>query len=261
VTASRRTRVRRTLRLAAHLGVGWVGAAVAPRLAPARRRRLARRLARRTLAILDVRLIVHGTPPRRGPCLLVANHVSWLDVWALGAVCDARFVAKSEVRTWPVAGRIARGFDTLFIRRGSFRDAARVKDRVAAALAAGEIVAVFPEGTTTDGARVRPFHAALLQAAVDAAVSVQPVALRYPDVDGRPHPGPAFVGDTSFVASLRRVLRLPALRARLVFGEPIPAVARREVALRAQTAIARALGVPVDRPTHRTPPRPLAAAG
>src|SRR3990172_804414 len=120
----------------------WALAAlVAARLAPQARRLLAARLASHTLAALDVR--VHATGPASThprPRLLVANHVSWLDVYALGARWPARFVAKVETSAWPLAGTIARRFDAFFIVRGSFRDAARVKARVAAALARGESV-------------------------------------------------------------------------------------------------------------------------
>src|SRR5262249_56452210 len=110
--------------------------------------------------------------PRR----VVSNHVSCLDVYVLNAAQPVRFVAKSETRTWPFVGTIADRFGSFFIVRGSCRDAARVKTRVAEALRAGESVAVFPEATTTDGHRVKPFYGAMFQAALHAAVPVQPAA-------------------------------------------------------------------------------------
>ncbi len=245
-------RWRRGAALLAQLAGVWCAAVlVAPRLTPARRARLVARSARRTLAILGVRPEARGEPPE-GAVLVVANHVSWLDVYVLNAVLGgARHVAKMEVADWPVAGGIARGFATFFHRRGACRDAARVKDAVAAALRAGERVVVFPEGTTSEGHGVGPFHAAFLQAAVDAGVPVQPVAVRYPGPDGRPDPAAAFVGDMTFLASVARVLGRARLEAHLTFG---PAIlpggrTRRELAALSHAFVARTLAAhPAARP-------------
>src|SRR6185295_17954098 len=122
-------------------------------------------------------------------------------------IAGTRFVAKSEVRGWPVVGTVAARTDTFFIVRGRYRDAARVKHEIAIALARGERVCVFPEGTTTDGSTVGRFYAALLQAAVDSGAAVQPVALRYVDAGGNRMDDAAFIGDMTFVASLRKILR------------------------------------------------------
>lgn len=239
----------RCVRAAAFLGqvcLVWLGAVlVAPRLSTARRARLNARLAAQTLGILRVRVRRLGAMPYAdGPLLLVANHVSWLDVYALNAtVGGPRSVAKSEVARWPMAGGIARGFGTFFHVRGSYRDAARVKDAVAMALRRGEPVVVFPEGTTSAGGRVGCFHAAFLQAAVDAGVPVQPVAIHYPTPDGAPDPAAAFVGEMTFVESLARVLRRRRLDARLTFGPVLPSAGRtrRELAALSHAFIALAL--------------------
>jgi 1-acyl-sn-glycerol-3-phosphate acyltransferase len=261
ITAPLGTRLSRTRRVVSDLALTWATARLATRLSRARRRALARACARRTLAALEVPVTLRGHPPvRRGACLVVANHVSWLDVYALNTVHEARFVAKSEVAAWPIAGGIASGFDAIFIERARLRDARRVKDEVARALRAGERVVVFPEGTTTDGSLLLPFRPALFQAAIDAAAFVQPVAIRYPNCDGTPNPHAAFVGDTSFVTSLRRVLRLPALRAELTFGPALEVRGRTrgEIAAWAQAFVARAIGVRSDPPgTSRRPPRRL----
>jgi len=132
------------------------------------------------------------------------------------------------------------------IVRGSARDAARIKAGVAAALTAGECVVVFPEGTTTDGCTLGRFYAALFQAAVDAGVPVQPVAIRYPLPDGAPNPAAAFIDEMTFVESLLRVARAPALAVRLTFGPrlPVASMSRRELAARARRLIAEALDLP-----------------
>jgi 1-acyl-sn-glycerol-3-phosphate acyltransferase len=232
------------------LCVAWSGATmVAPRLAPPHRGRLAMRLARRTLRSLGVRVTVRGTPlPPDEPALIVANHVSWLDVYVLNALVDARFVAKSEVTAWPVVGAITRGFDAIFIVRDSARDAARVKTAVAAALRAGDRVVVFPEATTTDGTRLGRFHHAMFQAAIDAGVRVLPVALRYARPDGFVDTTPAFVGDMTFVSSLRRIMRASSVRAEVTFASPLAAEwwTRRGLASTARALVANALELPAS---------------
>ena len=251
---------RRLAGLVRDLTVSWTGAAVvAPRLAPITRRRLARHLARRTLRTLGVSVTHRGVAPAEAePLLVVANHVSWLDVYVLNALLAARFVAKSETAGWPLVGTITRGFDAIYIVRGSFRDAARVKDVVAAALAAGERVVVFPEATTTDGTWMLRFRAAMFQAAIDADARVLPVALCYRGRDGRPDPAPAFIDDMTFVESLRRVLRAPAIRAEVVFGRPLAThgVDRRALAEAADAIVRRTLRLPpsVGEPRRLRPP-------
>jgi len=251
-----------TLRRAAavlwSLVLTWaVAALVAARLAPRARRRLSARLARSTTEALGLRMRITGAAPAGDrPRLYVANHVSWLDIYALGAWRPARFVAKVETAAWPLAGTIARRFDALFIVRGSFRDAARVKARVTAALAAGDSVVVFPEATTTDGTRLGRFYPAMFEAAIEADAIVQPVALRYRRPDGSHCPAAAFVGDDTFAASLCRVLREPAIEVDVHVGPPLSPAGwtRRDLAARAQAAVAGALGL---RPALVTPPHPL----
>lgn len=264
-TASPALRCVRAVAMLVQLCVVWLGAVVvAPRLGVSRRNALVARFAAGTLAILGVRVRAVGAQPLRdGPVLVVANHVSWLDVYLLNAVLGGtRHVAKSEVARWPVAGAIARGFGTFFHARGSFRDAARVKDAVAAALRAGDRVVVFPEGTTSEGDDVGRFHAAFFQAAVDARVPVQAAAVRYPGPGGRPDPAAAFVGDMTFVASLARVLRRRKLEARLTFGPVLlPGhLARRELAAVSHAFVALALECTNATPEPSAQTVPLARA-
>jgi len=260
-------------RLAGCLARSWTTAVHrAPRLAPAERLRLAVGLARQTLRALDLSLLVlPSTPAPAGPMLIVANHISWVDVYALNALYAARFVAKSETARWPIVGGLTRGFDSIFIVRGSFRDAFRVKNEVAGALAGGSSVVVFPEATTTDGSQVLRFHPAMFQAALDAGVPVQPVALRYVDQAGRRTTEPAFVGDMTFVESLRRVLRAGPLTVEVMLG-PVLApsgTTRRDLAAQAHAFVVGALesaprlaalgsraGTRLRRPGRR-PPLPL----
>ncbi len=147
--------------------------------------------ARRMLEVLGIALQVRGQPPLRGPMLLVANHISWLDILVLHAARHCRFVSKADVKRWPLIGALATGAGTLYIERESRRDAMRVVHHMAASLRSGDIVAVFPEGTTSDGMTLLPFHANLVQAAISAQAPVQPVALQFVEAAHRPHePGP-----------------------------------------------------------------------
>jgi 1-acyl-sn-glycerol-3-phosphate acyltransferase len=255
---------RRCLDVAADLLILWTAARfVAPRLDDDGRLRLSSRLARRTLARLGLDVSWSGeTGQTTEPMLVVANHVSWLDVYLLNAARPMRFVAKSETRSWPFVGTIADRFGSFFIVRGSCRDAARVKGRVADALWAGESVAVFPEATTTDGHGVKPFYGAMFQAALDAGVRVQPVAIRYPGPDGRPNPAAAFIDNMTFATSLLNVIREPFLRAELRFGTPLSVAGRtrRELASAAHTIIVDALTKPSaplqtrSEPARKDPP-------
>jgi 1-acyl-sn-glycerol-3-phosphate acyltransferase len=257
------TALPRTLPVARSLLGVWLAARFRARCLPREDRlALAGHHARRTLAAFDVAVDVRGPRPRAGRGqLVVANHVSWLDVYVLNALVDARFVAKSETRGWPLVGTVAAHFDTLFIVRGSFRDAARVKDAAAAALRAGETVVVFPEATTTDGHRLGRFDPAFFQAAIDAGALVHPAAIRYRDADGAVSAAAPFVGDVTFAASLLNVLRAPVLRAEVVFGAPLPASgrSRQGLAARAAADVARLLGVPMPQ-LHAAPRRRVAPA-
>ena len=173
------------------------------------------------LRALDIVIEEAGRAPPPGPRLLVANHVSWLDVAALHACCPrARFVAKREVHGWPLVGRMAADAGTLFIERARRRDALRIVHQIAEALSAGGTVAVFPEGTTSDGRGVLPFHANMLQAALAAPAPLQPVALRYADAHGTPSAAVEYVGDTTLGRSLWRVACAERLCVRLQWLAP-----------------------------------------
>ena len=156
----------------------------------------------KTLRLLGLRLEVEGAF-RPGAKLLVANHVSWIDIMAVHAVCpEARFVSKADVQHWPLVNRLVAGGGTLYIERERPRDAVRVVHQMAEALRAGDTVAVFPEGTTGDGRTLLPFHANLLQAAIATATPIQPVALRFSDARHAVSPAALFVGDTTLMQSL-----------------------------------------------------------
>lgn len=181
---------------------------------------------------------------RPGATLLLANHVSWLDIVAIHSVCPrARFVSKADVKRWPVLNKLTMAGDTLFIERERKRDAMRVVHQTAQALEAGDAVAVFPEGTTGDGQTLLPFHANLLQAAIATATPVQPLALRYRE-PGRPvSTAVAWVGETTLASNLWSVACAEGLSVILQVLPPQPSAEadRRELASGVRQTIARAL--------------------
>lgn len=246
-SAGRRPRWRARLRfvlLLSHLLVGVAAVALwFPLIAREHRDRLKARWSRRLLAIVGLRLRVVGAPT--GGALLVANHVSWLDIFAINAACPSGFVAKAELRRWPLVGWLCQATDTLFIERGRPRHAQHVAHQMADCLRAGRPVTVFPEGTTSAGRDVLPFHAALLQPAISAGCPVQPLALRYRDAAGRYSAAPAYIDDLSFLDTTFSVLAERGLTVELVVLPVLPAQGeRRALAAAAEAAIGAAVRHP-----------------
>ena len=184
------------------------------------RQALVQAWSRRLLELMGVRLLVHGELPAAGQLLVLANHISWLDIIVIDAVLPCRFVSKADVRHWPLIGRLVEGAGTLFIERDRRRDAMRVVHLMAERLQAGERLGVFPEGTTGDGGSLLPFHANLLQAAVATGAPVLLLGLQYTEArSGRRHDGPTYAGDTSLLGSLWSTLAATGLQAELHVGE------------------------------------------
>jgi 1-acyl-sn-glycerol-3-phosphate acyltransferase len=210
-----------------HAIVGWCTITfLFPRMDAAQRALRVQAWAARMLQVLGVALEVQGTPPAHGPMLLVSNHISWLDILVLHASRHCRFVAKSEVHHWPLIGPLATGAGTLYVERASRRDAMRVVHRMAESLQAGDILAIFPEGTTSDGSALLPFHANLIQAAVAAQVPVQPVALRFVEPGGGLSRAAAYIGDDTLLGSVWATLAGPPIVAQVRYGVPQEAQGR-----------------------------------
>lgn len=172
----------------------------------------------RLLQIVGMRLAPRGTTIAPG-VMLVANHVSWLDIFVINAIAPAAFVSKAEVRNWPAIGWLAAKNDTLFLRRGSRGHARVVSTQIAGALEDGRTVALFPEGTTTDGTHVLHFHGGLLQPALDAGHPVQPLALRYRRPDGSYCAAPAYYGDMSLIECIANIVGEPEMVAEVEIME------------------------------------------
>jgi 1-acyl-sn-glycerol-3-phosphate acyltransferase len=173
------------------------------------------------LGLVAINLVVRGVPASAGPVLLAANHISWLDITALHAARFCRFVSKADIKRWPVVGMLASGAGTLFIERASRRDAMRVVHDMRERLVQGDVIGIFPEGTTSDGTQLLPFHANLFQAAIAADVAVQPVAVQFIDqASGQISFAPCYVGDDTLLVSVWRTLCADGLAVVVTFGEP-----------------------------------------
>jgi 1-acyl-sn-glycerol-3-phosphate acyltransferase len=161
---------------------------------------------------------VEGCPPTRG--LVVANHLSYLDIVILGAAMPCFFVAKIEIDSWPYFGKAARSGGTLFIDRSSMASAGRVSAVISERLRHSVPVVFFPEGTSTDGAEVHRFHSRLFEPAILAAAPITAASVRYVIEDGRPERELCWYGDESFGSHLLKALSTPGFSAELCFGEP-----------------------------------------
>jgi 1-acyl-sn-glycerol-3-phosphate acyltransferase len=195
--------------------------------------------------------LTHAVPG----ALLVANHVSWIDIFVINAVMPSAFVSKEEVRRWPIIGWLAARNDTVFLRRGSRGHARIINEQVSGLLGQGKHVAVFPEGTTTDGCSLLHFHAALLQPALAAGRPVLPAAISYWELDGQRSLAPRYDGDISLGECTRAILGRKRLIARLV-TTPLRGLNgedRRVVAAEAREAIALAAGLPMANNPPETP--------
>jgi 1-acyl-sn-glycerol-3-phosphate acyltransferase len=172
------------------------------------------------LRIWNIDLEVRGQAVVTGPCLMVCNHISWLDILVIHATRHCRFVSKSELKTWPLIGTLATGAGTLYIERENRKDALRMVKEMARSLKYGDVLAVFPEGTTGDGLDLLPFHANLIQSAIDADATIQPLALQYFDQSTRQISMAArFVGDDTLVGSIWQTLNANGLKAVVNFGQ------------------------------------------
>ncbi|HEX4871516.1 MAG TPA: lysophospholipid acyltransferase family protein [Nevskiaceae bacterium] len=231
--------VGRTLRLLVHLGTGLLLASLLrlDRSGRLRMEPLMEFWLRRLLRILGIELCVQGEPLRGGH-VQVANHVSWLDIPVLGAGRATHFIAKSEIRDWPVAGFLATAIGTFYLRRGK-GGAKPLLARLTPFLQGGGRITLFPEGTTTDGRDVLGFHPRLLAAAVEAQVPVQPVVLRYGRGDGGADLAP-FIGEDDLVSHILRLLRNRHLQVRLDYLpalQPAAFADRDALALAAEQAV------------------------
>ncbi|MGF6769037.1 1-acyl-sn-glycerol-3-phosphate acyltransferase [Paraburkholderia sp. GAS199] len=234
----------RKARLIAHLLHGmWIVATRFSKVGEEGRQTLNREWSLKMLRLCGMQLVVHNDGARldRG-ALVVANHISWIDIYVINAWRPTPFVSKAEIRQWPVVGWLAQQLGTVFIQREKRSDAKRIMHELSDRLSAGELMCVFPEGTTSNGLTLLPFHANMFQAAVSASVPVQPLCIMYEDAHGKQSTAPAYIDDLTLADSLNMLLGGGPLTAHVYVGAALaPGADRRTLAAEAEAVIGAAL--------------------
>ncbi|WP_233880344.1 lysophospholipid acyltransferase family protein [Paraburkholderia flagellata] len=248
--------IRKT-RLLAHLLRGALTVAMRfPRASADQRHAMNRAWSLKMLELCGMKLVVHNDAARLDAgALVVSNHISWIDIYVINAWRPTPFVSKAEIRHWPLIGWFAQNLDTVFVEREKRSDARRIMHELAERLTRGELMCVFPEGTTSDGRALLPFHSNMFQAAVSAGRPVQPLCILYEDAQGRQSVAPAYIDDLSLKDSLDAMLKAGPLTAHVYVGEAIEAGDdRRKLAARAQEAVGQALETMQGEPEHMQGP-------
>lgn len=195
------------------------------------------RTARRLLRVLGVRVHHAGPPPKRG--FLVSNHLGYIDILVLAAAGHVTFVSKDDVKKWPALGRMAAQAGTLFLKRGSAKECAKMLDQMTAVSDHEVVVGFFPEGTSSGGDSVLPFHAALFEAAFRSRRAVTPAAIHYYVAEGSAAAEVCYWGEMTFLPHLWNLLSKSEIRAHAIFGEPLePESDRRTLCLASHAAVA-----------------------
>lgn len=206
---------------------------ILPWVGPKRRDLLTSHWCRGLLSCLNIRVVVTGTPPDIDcqRTMFIANHISWVDIHALNSIRAVRFIAKAEIRGWPIFGWFAQKVNTLFIERTKRHDTGRIVELASESLMAGDNLCFFPEGTTTDGTHVKPFKGSLLQAAINAEARIWPFSIHYPGIDGKPNTQMAYHDEVTLPESIQRVLAQRTPVVELHFSPPIEALGHERRAL------------------------------
>jgi 1-acyl-sn-glycerol-3-phosphate acyltransferase len=214
------TRVYRSFRLLQHIISGLaIATFIWPLINQKTKLKLTKWWCRGLLRCFNIRMVTHGSLPdaTTSSTKFMANHISWIDIHAINSVIPLRFIAKSEVGSWPVFGYLIKKSGTLFIDRNRKKDAARIVAIAAQSLKNGDNLGFFPEGTTTDGTYLLPFKSSIVQAAIDAEAKIWPVAIRYPQPNGNENTHIAYAGDTTLGESILSLLKQKTLWLNYIF--------------------------------------------
>lgn len=221
-----------------------------PWIASPKREALVRRWSFQLLALCKVRVkfIDQSGGQIADHALIIANHVSWLDIFVINSWQACHFVAKADIRSWPIAGWLSAQAGTIFLARGKQREVRRIYEGLVHQLEQNKRIAFFPEGTTGAQGGLLPFHANLFEAAIEAKVPVLPFAVRYVDAQGQLHPAADFIGEMTFAESMKAILQAGGLTAELIQLPNIPTdgAHRRDVAQQARAVVAGGLGVVLE---------------
>jgi 1-acyl-sn-glycerol-3-phosphate acyltransferase len=240
-------RLVRIIRIIIHTVYGgFLGTVIMPSATAKQRNWIVSHWSRNLLNILNIELTRQGPLPDHDAVntMFVGNHISWIDIHALNSVRAVRFIAKSDLKSWPIFGWLAKKCNTLFIEREQKKDAVRIIEEASASLKRGDCLCYFPEGTTTDGSELLAFKGSLMQAPINAGATIWPFAIYYPNNDGSPNTEMAFAGETTLVESIWKIVSLSKPKATLSF---LPKISphgheRRGLTIAARHSIATRLG-------------------
>lgn len=244
------------LRVILHLLQGLATCAIVfPFVSTKHKENLVRNWSAALLRILRVRVEARliGATPSTQRALIVANHVSWLDIFVINSLQPCHFVAKADIRNWPLLGWLCEQAGTIFIARGKRRETRRVQEGLVTSILRGQRIAFFPEGTTAAQGNLLPFHSNLFEAAISAGVPIKPYAVRYLDAQGNLNAAANFIGDTTFVDSMMLILKTRGMHAQLIELPLIDSseLDRRALSARAHAAIANALQADSSAPDEK----------
>ena len=241
-------RVFRIMRIVLHTLYGaFISIFILPRVSNRRRDIIIGRWSKSLLEVMNIKVMAFGHIPNFGltGTMFVANHISWVDIHALNSIRTVRFIAKSEVRDWPVFGWLAIKANTLFINRTKKQDTGRIVEIATESLQAGDCLCYFPEGTTTDGTELKVFKGSIMQAALNVGKPVWPFTVRYPNRDGSLNTNMAYFGDMTLMESMWLILSEKSPVVELEFLAPISTKGhdRRSLTLAARHAISDRLNL------------------
>ena len=224
-----------------HLLLAILKCAIFPLLSITMRKKMVQSWCVRLLRILKVKVMIHGDPAvlfGTKPYLLVANHISWLDIHIINSIRPVIFVAKADVSKWPIFGYLASMLGTIFLKREKLSDIKRVIQLMKEKLSNQEIVAIFPEGTSTDGKSVLPFKSNLFESAHQAGVNVLPITIQYKENNEYSNRA-AFIGDMELIDSIKNILKCNNLIVHIHLSDMLPAhLSRQELASQAHLLVA-----------------------
>jgi 1-acyl-sn-glycerol-3-phosphate acyltransferase len=252
------TRTYRISRIATHTIVGLaIAAVVLPLTNQSRKRIIIRWWCGGLMRAFAIQVNTFGDLPPSGTqgVMFVANHISWSDIHALNSKIALRFIAKSDIKSWPVFGYLVTKANTLFIDREKRQEAGRIVETISASLIAGDNLCFFPEGTTTDGTQILPFKSSALQAAISANTRIWPVAIKYVSADGGVNTAMAYAAETTLMESMSNIIAQKNAIVELHFLAPIAAAGydRRELSNLAYQAISAKLAL-TPNPAHHDSP-------
>lgn len=245
--ASLTIRMIRIARIVIHTVYGgFLGVLIMPSATARQRNWIVSHWSRSLLNILNIEVTKQGELPNHDAAntMFIGNHISWIDIHALNSVRAVRFIAKSDLKNWPIFGWLAKKCNTLFIEREQKKDAVRVIEEASKSLIHGDCLCYFPEGTTTDGTDLLPFKGSLMQAPINAGSTIWPFAIYYPKDDGSANIEMAFAGETTLIESIWKIVSLRKPKVTLTF---LPKISphgheRRGLTITARHSIAQHLG-------------------